>query len=59
MLGTKRHAVSAHMESDEVEAESVRNTGDSASRARKTRMEDLSALAPPEEMSYPDFLQLN
>lgn len=41
-----RHAVSAHIESEDVEAVKVRRTGDSAMRARKTKIDDFKALAP-------------
>lgn len=34
------------MESDDVAAVSVRNNGDNASNARKTRIDDLTAFAP-------------
>ena len=34
------------MESEDVDAVNVRSTGESASKARKTRIEDFSAFAP-------------
>lgn len=36
----------AHIESDDVAAVSVRNSGDSASNAKNTRIDDLTAFAP-------------
>ena len=40
---------SAHIESDDVAAVSVRNTGDSDNKARKTRMDDLTAFATAQQ----------
>ena len=39
------------MESEEVAAVRVRRTGESASKARKMRIDDLTVLAPSPEMS--------
>lgn len=41
-----RHAESAQIESGEVAAVSVRRTGERAIKARKTRIDDLTAFAP-------------
>lgn len=42
----KRHAVSAQIESEDVEADNVRKTGERAMRARNTKIDDFKALLP-------------
>ena len=41
-----RQAARAQMESDDVDAESERSTGDNAKRARNSRMDDFMTFAP-------------
>lgn len=44
--------MSAHIESEEVDAVSVRKTGDNASKDKKTSTEDLRALATGMEAGF-------
>ena len=46
MFKINKHAAKAQMESDEVEADNVRSTGDKDSKARKTKIDDFSVLDP-------------
>lgn len=46
MFKINKHAAKAQMESDEVEADNVRSTGDKDSNARKTKIDDFSVLDP-------------
>lgn len=52
MLRMNRTAESAHIESEEVAAVKVRNTGDSAMRVRKTIIEDLRVLRSVERSEF-------
>ena len=54
----KSAADNAHIESDEVEAESERSTGDSASKARKSKMDDFMTFAPSTLSVFADEIRI-
>ena len=52
-----KQAVRAQIESDEVDADSVRSTGDSDNSARKTNIDDFNAFDPTRSTKIFQFIR--